>query len=179
MTLTTGEFIERAVAVHGDTLDYSLVEYVNNSTKVQVRCPKHGSFWIRPYHLTSHKQGCLSCNTVMSSNEVVISCFLTPTGINFIPQQRFDDLISDCNIQLRYDFYLPDYNLIIEYDGEYHYNPIHGEDTLIRTKKNDEIKTKYAEKHGIQLIRIPYYESHNLLSILQCIIDKLNRYNHQ
>jgi very-short-patch-repair endonuclease len=170
MVLSTDEFIERAVAVHGHKFDYSQVAYVNNSTKVNIICPAHGSFWIRPYHLTSHKQGCVSCNTPLSSKEKIISLFLSGNNIKFVPQQRFDDLISDHNIQLRYDFYLPEHNLIIEYDGEYHYTPIHGEEALKRTQKNDEIKTQYAEKHGIQLIRIPFYESHNLLDILQGII---------
>ena len=57
---TTEEFIEQAKQVHGDKYDYSKVEYVNNSTKVCIICPKHGEFWQSP---NSHLQGngCSKC----------------------------------------------------------------------------------------------------------------------
>lgn len=58
--MTTGEFIQKAKAVHGDKYDYSMVEYVNNRTKVAIICPKHGEFWQTPYkHLSG--QGCNKC----------------------------------------------------------------------------------------------------------------------
>lgn len=45
---------------HGDYYDYSLVEYVNTSTKVKVICPVHKVFEITPGH---HKNGvgCRKC----------------------------------------------------------------------------------------------------------------------
>lgn len=46
--LTQEQFIERSRVVHGDTYDYSKVHYVNNSTKVEIICPIHGSFWQTP-----------------------------------------------------------------------------------------------------------------------------------
>ena len=53
--LTTEIFIERAVALHGDKYDYSLVEYKNNSTKVPVICKSCSEelgeqyiFYVRP-----------------------------------------------------------------------------------------------------------------------------------
>ena len=48
--LTIEEFIERARKVHGDKYDYSKVEYVNNSTKVCIICPRHGEFWQTPHN---------------------------------------------------------------------------------------------------------------------------------
>ena len=59
--LTTEEFIEKAKQVHGDKYDYSLVEYVNPQTRVEIICPVHGSFLQLP---TVHRQsgsGCSSC----------------------------------------------------------------------------------------------------------------------
>ena len=41
---TREEFIERANIVHKNKYDYSLVEYVNNKTKVKIICPRHGVF---------------------------------------------------------------------------------------------------------------------------------------
>ena len=68
---------------------------------------------------------------------------------------------------LTFDFYLPDYNTCIEYDGIQHYEPKQiarkmskevAYKAYIQTKHNDLIKNKYCKKHGISLIRIPYWE---------------------
>jgi hypothetical protein len=54
-------FIEKAKKVHGDKYDYSKVNYKNTTTKVEIICPKHGSFNQYPYH---HLGGsnCKFCN---------------------------------------------------------------------------------------------------------------------
>ena len=59
-TLTKEEFIKKANEKHGDKYNYSKVDYVNNSTKVMIICPKHGEFWQTP---NSHTQGvgCPKC----------------------------------------------------------------------------------------------------------------------
>lgn len=41
---TTIEFIDQARKVHGDKFDYSLVDYVNALTKINIICPIHGTF---------------------------------------------------------------------------------------------------------------------------------------
>lgn len=43
--LTTEEFIERANRVHNYLYDYSVTKYINNGTKLEIICKKHGSFW--------------------------------------------------------------------------------------------------------------------------------------
>ncbi len=60
MSYTTEMFIERAVVIHGNKYDYSLVEYVNSKTKVKIICPNHGVFEQFP---TGHLQGngCFHC----------------------------------------------------------------------------------------------------------------------
>lgn len=55
------EFINRALDIHGELYDYSLVEYKNISTKVELICKEHGSFFIRPSHHIYRKQGCPVC----------------------------------------------------------------------------------------------------------------------
>ena len=59
--LTTEEFIYKAKETHGNTYDYSKVQYVNAQTKVCIICPKHGEFWQIP---RCHVQGngCPRCN---------------------------------------------------------------------------------------------------------------------
>ena len=58
--MTRDEFIRRAQAIHGTKYDYSLVEYVNNKTKVKIICPVHGEFEQEP---STHLQGkgCIKC----------------------------------------------------------------------------------------------------------------------
>jgi superfamily II DNA or RNA helicase len=53
-------FIERARKVHGDKYDYSKVDYQTNKIKVEIICPRHGSFFQKP---TNHYQGtgCPGC----------------------------------------------------------------------------------------------------------------------
>lgn len=59
--LTKEEFVERSKAIHGDKYDYSMVDYVNNRTKVCIICPKHGEFWQTPSdHLLG--KGCKRCS---------------------------------------------------------------------------------------------------------------------
>ncbi len=59
--VTLEEFIERARAVHGDRYDYSKVVYKNNSTKVEVICAEHGSFFPKPINHIQNQSGCPAC----------------------------------------------------------------------------------------------------------------------
>lgn len=59
--LTTNQFIKQAVQTHGDTYDYSKVEYVTSGTKVEIVCKKHGSFFQTPNNHVSSAQGCPDC----------------------------------------------------------------------------------------------------------------------
>jgi hypothetical protein len=62
------EFISRARDIHGDTYDYSLVEYHQNSTPVRIICPVHGEFRQRPeVHLRG--AGCNDCGQVVASDK--------------------------------------------------------------------------------------------------------------
>jgi len=59
-SLTTEEFIQKAVKVHGDKFDYANVRYENAHRKVEIICPKHGMFYqISGNHLMG--QGCPEC----------------------------------------------------------------------------------------------------------------------
>ena len=62
-------------------------------------------------------------------------------------------------LPLPFDFYLPDFNLLIEFDGIQHFKAIErfgGEDYLQKLKLHDKIKTDFAKKKNIDLMRIPY-----------------------
>lgn len=81
----------------------------------------------------------------------------------------------------RYDFYLPQYNLFIEYDGEQHFKPVRfygseedAELVFKRTQEHDEIKNRYCEENNINLLRIPYWETKNIETIINNYLQRLS-----
>lgn len=74
--LTTEEFVEKAVVVHGDTYDYSVLKYVNALTKVEITCNKHGSFWQKPSSHLSKGCGCPKCSgrLPLTTDELISRC---------------------------------------------------------------------------------------------------------
>jgi hypothetical protein len=59
---TTEEWIQRAVTIHGDKYDYSLVDYVNSVSPIEIICKTHGSFYQRPSSHIHQKAGCNKCS---------------------------------------------------------------------------------------------------------------------
>lgn len=103
-----------------------------------------------------------------SKGEKKIAEVLDEMNIPYFKQYRFDK----CRYKnpLPFDFYLPQHNICIEYDGALHYEPIGhfgGDEHLENTQLRDEIKTKYCKKHKIKLIRIPYWDFDRIEDILQ------------
>lgn len=66
----TDEFIKIAKLKHGDKYDYSLVNYINNTTKVKIICPIHGEFEQPPHH---HKRGgeCKKCANIKTGKAAI------------------------------------------------------------------------------------------------------------
>ena len=88
--------------------------------------------------------------------------WLDSFNIEYEPQKKFDGLIGVGGKKLSYDFYLPDFNTLIEYNGEQHYNAIEffgGEQQLRIQQKHDELKTRYALTNNFRLLVIPYTET--------------------
>lgn len=161
------EFIKKAKVVHGTEYDYSKVVYVNAITKVDIVCKMHGVFLQTP---DKHLGGtaCPKCSNGVSRGEKAIQKILDAKGIKYTTEKRFPGLCGTTpNSRLRYDFWLPDHNLLIEYDGEHHFQPVQTKGRLTKkqaiirhkaTKVNDRKKNEYARKNGYNLIRIKYDE---------------------
>lgn len=95
----------------------------NHETVVKYFCKKHENNGIQEMSLTHFKQSvvpCRYCN--ISSGEFKISEFLNKHNIFYENEKIFDDC-RDIK-PLRFDFYLPKYNLVIEYDGKQHFEPV-------------------------------------------------------
>lgn len=95
-------------------------------------------------------------------------------NLYFISQKSFSNCLSIKGRKLKFDFYLPDYNLCIEYDGPQHYNKKNFlySDLLY---ENDKIKNKFCENNNIKLIRIKYkkdFNNNHIDSIIKNIINE-------
>ena len=107
-----------------------------------------------------------SCGCIHSKGEFKIKNLLNEIKIKYISQYHIDDLKSKNNYHLYFDFFLPDYNIIIEYQGEQHYHPlnyeIYDEDNYKKLQERDNLKREYCKNHNIKLIEIPYTDYDNL-----------------
>jgi very-short-patch-repair endonuclease len=161
---TTESFIRKAILVHNNYYSYNLVSYINNRKKVDIICKKHGIFSQNPKdHLNGH--GCNKCSN-FSNGERKIEEILNNMGIDYLREYRFNSCISSKGTKLPFDFYLPDLNIIIEYDGRQHFESVSvfgGDVAFNNLKNNDEIRNKWCLENKIELIRISYKEEFSKL----------------
>lgn len=120
---------------------------------------------------------CPRCTSVIYKGENRIELFLIENNIVFETQKTYMGLLGVNNGLLSYDFYLPKYNLLIEYQGEQHEKPVKhfgGEDKFKIQKEHDLRKREYAKFHGIDLLEIWHWDFDDIENILS---DYLNLYN--
>lgn len=114
--------------------------------------------------LTGHIK---SCGCILSRGEEKISQLLRDNNIIFETQKTFLNCkFPDSNYPAYFDFYLPDYNCIIEYDGIQHFqyrkNGWNTKENFLKTQEHDKYKNKYCYNNNLILIRIPYIHFNNL-----------------
>lgn len=152
---TNEMFVEQARQVHSCLYDYSQVSYTLSTVPVTIICPHHGVFEQKP---CVHLQGCGCPKCWSTKGELIVEQILQKANITFERQKRFSSCRS--KLPLPFDFWLPHHNVLIEYDGEFHFKytkHIHKtEANFIRTQNHDHIKTNWAVQQGIKLIRIRY-----------------------
>lgn len=162
------KFIQDANNIHNNKYKYDNVIYTSSNKKISIECSKHGIFKQTPNkHISG--QGCPKCNK--SRGETIIENFLTKSNIEYIPQKSFDDLIF--KNKLIFDFYLPTYNMCIEYDGIQHFEPIKifgGVEKFHLQKMKDDIKNNYCFDKKIKLVRISYKDFDIIYEILKTIL---------
>ena len=140
---TTEEFIEKAKLLHGDKYDYSKVNYVTNSIKVCITCPKHGDFLMEPgNHLMG--QGCPKCGAYQSKGETEIFNFIKEILPNNEVIQREHGIIGGEEL----DIYIPSLKIAFEYNGLYWHSEI-SKDSRYHLRK-----TKKCEENGIRLFHV-------------------------
>lgn len=100
-----------------------------------------------------------------SKGEQVIINLLRKGGLKFEREKEFADLRGG---RYRYDFYLPALGVLIEYDGEQHFQRVSlfqkTQRDFLKTKGHDRQKNEYALTHNLHLYRVPYWELDSLTS---------------
>lgn len=107
---------------------------------------------------------CSICSHKESKGEQRIRELLDNYNITYEQEKRFDDCRD--KKPLPFDFYLPDYNLICEYDGLQHFKDVSMLDHET-TVAHDSIKNEYCKFHNIDILRIPYWDFDNIEKILK------------
>lgn len=172
-------FIEKCKVLREYDFDqYTILgEYKNNKTKILMRHECGNEFYIRPDYFLYKDGGCTECKTKLSKGEFIIKYYLEKNNIKFEMQKIFEDCRNV--MPLRFDFYLPDYNMCIEFDGKQHYE-VDGficpdEERLKYNQNNDAIKNDYCKNNNINLIRILY--SDDCAYYVRKIIEELLEHN--
>lgn len=101
-----------------------------------------------------------SCGCLVSKGENLISKILIDNNIRYEQQYSFSECTNpQTQHLLRFDFYLPDHNCCIEYDGQQHFQEVpFFTSSLEEIQYRDTIKNKYCKDNHIGLIRIPYWD---------------------
>lgn len=137
-------------------------EYINNSTPIKMYCKDHNYiFSLSPVAMLNRSSCCNK--SMVRTKENQIGELLETWGYNITRQKIFKNCID--KTYLRFDYFLNDFSIAIEYDGEQHYIPVNFGDKnkydasakLEYTKQHDKIKDEYCKNNRIKLIRIPYY----------------------
>ena len=174
MYMDTETFVNRSRKTHGNKYNYSKTEYINRTTKVCIICPEHGEFWQDVnHHMNGH--GCPKCNQSLLEKDIIN--LLDKNHITYEYNKRYKFLD---NLQL--DFYIPEYKIAIECQGEQHFTPIDyfgGEEHYEKLISNDKKKLKLCKENGIKLfyysnlkIDYPYEVIENKKVLLKNILNE-------
>lgn len=149
---TLDEYIEKVTAIHKGRYTYDKVIYKNIKEKITITCSVHGDF---DQKASTHLRGsgCKKC--WISKGELAIETFLIEKGINHYREYILPDFVN----KFRFDFYIPENRLLIEFQGIQHYEPIDfygGIDALEYIKENDRLKKIMAKNFNYKLIEVNY-----------------------
>lgn len=144
-------------------------EYYNNLSYLKIACDKCGEVFERTFDVVNQYESvtCSNCKSDIPKGEEKIREFLKKIDVKFIMQKRFEDCKK--KQKLKFDFYLPEKNICIEFNGEQHYKPIEyygGKEKFKKQQKIDSIKREYCKQNNIKLIEIPYWEMKNVENII-------------
>ena len=168
LMLNTDIFVRRAKDKYGDRFDLTDTIYKGWDKNVTIKCNTCGEYFEQKPNNFLRGFGCPNCN--LSNGEAIIKNFLEDCSINFKQQYALpnEDLFCS-NKKLLVDFFLPDLNAIIEFNGDQHYRPVEmwgGKEQFEKQQIRDNALRQYCKEHKIKLIEIPYSQMSNIEEIL-------------
>lgn len=171
LTMSEDEFISMLKLVN-DSI-FVIDGYTNASNHVNVRCAICDYEWSPVAKSLLQGVGCPQCAS--SHGERIIRNYLNRYNVVYTPQKTFDNLIGLGNGLLSYDFYLPEYNLLIEYQGEYHDGTaqIQTIEEFKKQQEHDKRKREYAKIHNFKMLEIWYWDFDNIEEILNNTLHNL------
>lgn len=177
--LSTSEAFQQINSI--DKNYFLISKFKGSSKNISIYHNKCGFIFTTTFNKFKHRgKRCPHCEMYVPKGERLLKSILNKMNINYIYQYKPKGLKRI--YQLSYDFYLPDYNILIEYQGEQHYKPVPfgGDIESAKIKfrnqiKNDNIKRYYADTNNIKLIEIPYKLSKiNIESLIKSSVKQSN-----
>lgn len=136
---------------------------------------------VRGQDLRSGNTKSCGCRRNNSFGEEKIANILEMNNVAFEREKSFSSCVFlDSGHQARFDFYLPNFKTVIEYDGVQHFIPGKGvydnEDKFLKTQEHDKFKAQWCKDNDILLIRIPYsaYDTISIDDLLPNTSDYLD-----
>lgn len=147
--------------------------YSGYRKRLKIQCPESHVFYMSYGSFYFAGCRCLVCSE--SKGERAVREYLEEVCVKFKQEFTFDDLKGVGGNLLRFDFAIFDNddsypNLIIEYDGEFHFKKQYKDDGFEALQLHDNLKNSYCQDKNIKLIRIPYWELNNIKTILKEVL---------
>lgn len=180
-------------------------DYTKNDKNPEEYCPNSGKYawwvckecdheWYALISSRNNNRGCPECSKSKGEKEckrVFISkSFIEISqedyanlsfsdknnNLYLIPQKTFDGLLGLGNGSLSYDFYTPKYNLLVEYQGQYHDGTAYQQtkEEFIIQQEHDRRKKEYTLKNNYNFLEIWYYDFDRIEEILENYLKELS-----
>lgn len=161
-------------------IEYSiLAEYSNTRTVIKTIHNKCDFvYYVTPNNFLRGRR-CPLCTQSKGENAIVD--WLRKNNCDFEPQKEFEGLLGFKGGNLSYDFYIPNKNILIEYQGQFH-DGSNGDYTCINLEsqiEHDKRKREFAQSNNIELLEIWYWDFNNIEEILENKIFEIGEFNVQ
>lgn len=168
--IDTEEYINRAILKHGDKFNYSKTEYIHSHKKVKISCEKHGEFEQTASMHLKNIYSCPYCVAELTSSQAEKEI------VSFIKEYYSGEIKTNDRDTFGYkeiDILIPEFNLAIEFNGNYwHTEAIVGKGYHLH-------KTNLADKNNMQLIQLFEHEWNNKKDIVKSMILSRLKYNNK
>ena len=167
----TQDFIDKVNVIHNHLYNYSKVIYKNRNTDVIIICSIHGEFLQTP---RNHLIGC-GCQCCKNKTEGKLKIILQPYYMSLLYQ--FSCVWCKKQNPLRFDFCIPELNIIIELDGKQHFQQVLSWSSPEEQFENDKYKETCANKNGYSVIRLlqtdVWNDTYDWCFVLRDAIEKI------